>query len=165
MSKQKKKKKESTSKEDMAERSRDIWLAGLGALSAVEEEGSKLFKKLVDRGSDFEKKRKELFEKKAEEVSEQYQKMGKTVEQAFEGAEGTMEGQFRKVVTRLGLPTSNEMEELSKKIDVLTEKVEEMQKKKAASSSATKKTSPKTGKGRKKQDSGKTPARKKADKK
>ena len=35
-----------------------IWLAGLGALSAAEEEGSKLFHMLVDRGTEYEAKGK-----------------------------------------------------------------------------------------------------------
>jgi poly(hydroxyalkanoate) granule-associated protein len=35
-----------------------IWLAGLGALAAAEEEGGKIFSRLVERGRDVESKGK-----------------------------------------------------------------------------------------------------------
>ena len=47
--------------DDLAERGREIWLAGLGALSMVEEEGVKLFNNLVEKGEQWEKEgRKQL---------------------------------------------------------------------------------------------------------
>ena len=36
--------------EGITETGRDVWYAGLGVLSTVEEEGSKLFNKFVDKG-------------------------------------------------------------------------------------------------------------------
>ena len=41
---------------DVKDATRKVWLAGLGALSAAEEEGAKAFKTLVKRGSQFEKR-------------------------------------------------------------------------------------------------------------
>ena len=38
---------------ELADRGRDVWLAGLGALATVEEEGSKLFARLVERGKEY----------------------------------------------------------------------------------------------------------------
>ena len=47
--------------DELAERGREIWLAGLGALSMVEEEGVKLFNTLVSKGEAWEKEgRKQL---------------------------------------------------------------------------------------------------------
>ena len=51
-----------------------IWLAGLGALAAAEEEGNKLFSRLVDRGRDVESKGKVEVDKvkaEAREVQDQ----------------------------------------------------------------------------------------------
>ena len=36
--------------DDVVERSRDIWFAGLGAFATIEEEGSKFFNNLVEKG-------------------------------------------------------------------------------------------------------------------
>ena len=44
--------------DDLKDTAHRIWLAGLGALAAAEEEGSKLFSRLVDRGRDVESRGK-----------------------------------------------------------------------------------------------------------
>ena len=48
---------------DVRESAHKIWLAGLGALSVAEDEGSKLFKRLVKEGEGFEKRGKDRMQK------------------------------------------------------------------------------------------------------
>src|SRR3954454_5608256 len=61
-----------------------IWLAGLGALAAAEEEGSKLFSRLVDRGRDVEAKGKVEVDKVNEKVRVEVDKAKAKAESAFE---------------------------------------------------------------------------------
>ena len=42
--------------DELKESARRVWLAGLGALAAAGEEGSKMFSRLVERGRDYEGK-------------------------------------------------------------------------------------------------------------
>ena len=44
--------------DELTEQGHKVWLAGLGALATVEEEGTKLFNRLVDRGQEFEEERR-----------------------------------------------------------------------------------------------------------
>jgi polyhydroxyalkanoate synthesis regulator phasin len=57
------KKKKREIPKDMMESAHKIWLAGLGAMAVAEEEGSKLFKNLVDRGHDIEDRGKQQVER------------------------------------------------------------------------------------------------------
>ena len=47
-----------------------IWLAGLGALAAAEEEGNKVFRGLVERGEKFEERRRQDFDKVKDQFSD-----------------------------------------------------------------------------------------------
>ena len=51
---------------ELGEKSRDIWLAGLGVLSVAEQEGGKLFKDFVSRGQDLIKEGENLEQKAIE---------------------------------------------------------------------------------------------------
>ena len=54
-------KKEKAMEKEIRETTHKVWLAGLGALSVAEEEGTKLFSNLVDKGRKFEKKLPTLY--------------------------------------------------------------------------------------------------------
>ncbi len=54
---------------DVAEWSRDLWLAGLGALATVEEEGTKLYERLAERRTQAEKDGRKRLEKLQREAT------------------------------------------------------------------------------------------------
>lgn len=98
----------------------DIYLAGLGAVAAAGEEGSKLFEDLVRKGRALEKTGRAK------------------VEQALDKARG-LRGDARKVVAkaaapldegmtnamhRLGVPTRREIQSLTRRVEELTRVVE-----------------------------------------
>lgn len=99
-----------------------IWLAGLGAVAAAEEEGTKLFSRLVERGKDVEAKGKvEVDKVKAE------------VEKVKTRAEGKLEDWGEKVdekitaaLHRLGVPTRDEIRTLTQRVEELSAKVEQL---------------------------------------
>ncbi|HEV7668748.1 MAG TPA: phasin family protein [Thermoanaerobaculia bacterium] len=115
-----------------------IWLAGLGALSAAEEEGSKLFARLVERGKGFEA-----------EGKEQFSKAKKKAEKVYEDVTETLDDKVTAALHRLGVPTRDEIKRLTKKVEELTAKVEQLKPKAASATVAD--------------DEKKAPARKKAE--
>ena len=94
-----------------------VWLAGLGALSAAEDEGTKLFNALVARGRKYERTMKKPVDKATVEVKRKVKdvrgRAGKTVkkiEQAFDD-------QIDAALHRIGVPTRKEIAALSRKVD------------------------------------------------
>lgn len=132
--------KEKQEKHEWNDRAKEIWLAGLGALSAVEEEGSKLFKSLVERGSTYEKKRKEQMDELWKEVSEKYDKAEDKFGESFDKAEERIESNLKSIISGLGIPSRKEIQELSNKVDALNKKIDQIKEKKSAGSAGGKGT-------------------------
>lgn len=97
---------------------REIWLTGLGAVSAMEEEGTKLYHNFVEKGKGFSKdleKKGEDLEKKFKDKIESYSKkedIGKFFEEKMNQAFET-----------IGLSRNSEVKELNYKVDKLNEEV------------------------------------------
>src|SRR5262245_11968756 len=99
-----------------------IWLAGLGALAAAEEEGSKLFSRLVERGRDVEQKGKVEVEKVKTEVEKMKTKAASTFESWGEKFDEKLTAALR----RLGVPTRDEIRNLTRRVEELNAKVEQL---------------------------------------
>lgn len=97
-----------------------IWLAGLGALAAAEEEGSKLFTRLVDRGRDVEAKGKVEVDKLKTEA----EKVRAKAESTFESWGGKFDETLTSALHRLGVPTRDEIRTLTQRVEELNAKVE-----------------------------------------
>lgn len=113
---------------DMVESAHKIWLAGLGALAVANQEGSKLFKSLVEKGQDVEGKGKEKVEKARGAVTG----MKTVVESYWETFEKTVDEKVTGAINRLGVPTKDEIAKLSKKVEDLTASIEKLRKKEPA---------------------------------
>jgi poly(hydroxyalkanoate) granule-associated protein len=107
---------------DLMDSAHKIWLAGLGALAFAEQEGGKMFKNLVEKGEGFEAKGKEQVEKARGAV------VGvKTVAESYwETLERTVDEKMTSVIHRIGVPTKDEIEALSKKVEDLTASIEKL---------------------------------------
>lgn len=99
-----------------------IWLAGLGALAAAEEEGSKLFTRLVDRGRDVEAKGKVEVDKLKTEA----EKVKAKAESTFESWGGKVDETLTSALHRLGVPTRDEIRNLTQRVEELNAKVESL---------------------------------------
>ncbi len=108
--------------EDMMESAHRIWLAGLGAMVVAQEEGSKAFKTLVDKGEDVEKKGRQRVEKAKDTVGG----FRTVAESYWETMSRTMDEQITAVIHRLGVPTKDEIANLTAKVDGLTKSVEKL---------------------------------------
>src|SRR5262245_46106375 len=122
-------------KGDVRESAHKIWLAGLGALSVAEEEGSKLFKTLVEQGERFEAAGKERLKEArrgADEAADRARKAAedtadrarKAAEGAWEQIGGAFDERLAKALHRIGVPTRDEIGALSRRIEELTRAVE-----------------------------------------
>ena len=106
--------------EELKESVHRIWLAGLGALAAAEVEGAKLFNRLVDRGRDVEAKGKVEVDKVKAEV----EKMKTRAETTFDDWGGKLDETLTAALHRLGVPTRDEIRNLTQRVEELNAKVE-----------------------------------------
>jgi poly(hydroxyalkanoate) granule-associated protein len=117
---------EKSTQDDLKDSVHRIWLAGLGALAAAEEEGSKLFSKLVDRGRDVESKGKVEVDKVNEKVRSGVDKAKAKAESAFENWGEKFDEKLTSALHRLGVPTRDEIHNLTKRVEDLNSKVENL---------------------------------------
>jgi len=97
---------------DVKDATRKVWLAGLGALAAAEEEGSKAFKTLVKRGASFESRNRPKVKSTVKNAQGKAKKVWDKVGNSFDA-------QVAGVLTRLGVPTRKEINELNRRLDRL----------------------------------------------
>ncbi|MBX8574967.1 phasin family protein [Pseudomonas cichorii] len=111
--------------------SRQIWLAGLGAYSKISNDGSKLFETLVKDGEKAEKQTKVEAEKQLDNAKDTAKaaksRVGDVKDLAL-GKWNELEGAFDKrlnsAISRLGVPSRNEVQALHGKVDELTRQIE-----------------------------------------
>lgn len=109
--------------EDVIERSRDIWLAGLGAFATIEEEGSKFFNNLVEKGKEREDKGKKRMENISKEIDERREDFRKEWNTRMEDTLKMLEEKFEGILDRMGIPTRKEVQDLINKVDKLSDRV------------------------------------------
>ncbi len=114
--------------ESVMELTRLIWLAGLGAFAKVEEEGGKLFEGLVKEGERFQEYTRKMADDTVEDVKD---KVGEVKERAIDTLdklEEVLEDQVARILNRLGVPTSKDIEDLTKRVEALNESVKKLTK-------------------------------------
>ncbi|PSQ87199.1 MAG: protein PhaF [Bacteroidetes bacterium QH_2_63_10] len=115
-----------TLQDELTERGREVWLAGLGALATVEEEGSKLFGRLVDRGAEFEEERRKELKEAGEKAREQGDEALAQIEEASEETQSLLMDTVNTALERFGVPTRSEVDRLSERVESLTKQVDEL---------------------------------------
>lgn len=101
----------------MADRGHDIWLAGLGAVATVEEEGTTLFDTLVARGQKVEEAGKRQAQSVRQEVATRGEEIGAAVEEKV--YEPILDA-----LRRFGVPIRGELKQLAGKVDTLARRVD-----------------------------------------
>lgn len=138
---------------------REIWLAGLGAFSVAQseggkmiEQGNKLFERLVSEGMKLEKKTRNVAETAVGDIKGEVEsKVGAVRKQAVDNwdkLESIFENRVARVLGQLGVPTADEVNKLSARVQTLSSKVTAMSKprKAAVKKPATKKPAVKAAK-------------------
>jgi poly(hydroxyalkanoate) granule-associated protein len=115
--------------DNLTDKAREIWLAGLGALSAVEEEGTKFYHNLVDKGEEFEKRGKKQVDSIYKDINDRFKDLEKRISDTFGKAEDKVEDNMAHLVKKMGVPSREEVKDLSAKVEKLMKKVEDLSKK------------------------------------
>ena len=107
-----------------------IWQAGLGAFAKAQEEGGRVFAKLVKEGSELQKRSRKLAENKASDVTGTVSRMAEDVGKQASGSWDKLEQVFEERVARalsaIGVPTQNDIDDLSRRIEQLNHAVAQL---------------------------------------
>lgn len=101
---------------------RRVLLAGVGAAALTTDEIQDFLNRLVERGELAEKDARKLMN----DVVARRDGAEKRVEQSVESASSVVEDQIEKILARLNVPNKGDIEELSKKIATLSQKVDDL---------------------------------------
>ena len=125
-----------------------IWLAGMGAFSKAQEEGTKVFETLVKEGLNLQKKTQGLAEDKISEVTGRMSAMADNVTakagQNWDKLEAIFEARTAKAMGKLGVPTAKDVDALVKRVDALAAAVTRLSKAAPAKAARTTKAGQRT---------------------
>ena len=127
------------------ESAQQIWLAGMGAFSKAQEEGTKVFEALVKEGLTLQKKTQGLAEEKLGDVTGKVNAtmsaMADTVThkagQNWDKLEAIFETRTAKAMGKLGVPSAKDVAALNARIDALSAAVAKLSKAAAAKPAPT----------------------------
>ena len=108
---------------EVTTRGRDVWLAGLGALATVEQEGAAFYNALVKQGETL-LERGETMEKRGKAaIGELKDDVDARREAVVETMETRMVDPMVEALQKLGVPTRAELQKLSAQVESLAERV------------------------------------------
>ncbi|WP_137886281.1 phasin family protein [Pseudomonas sp. 2FE] len=119
---------------DVKHYGRQIWLAGLGAYAKAGQEGAGYLKELVKAGEGVEQQGKKLVGEQVEAANSQIDTVKSSVSHNVTSVKGKVEVQLDKIeqafdrrvasaLNRFGIPSRQDVDALSAKLDVLNELV------------------------------------------
>ncbi len=104
-----------------------IWQAGLGAFAKAQEEGGKVFSKLVEEGNNLQRRTRSMAEDRVSDVTDTVTKVADGVSKQASGSWDKLEQVFEDRVARalstIGVPTQKDIQELSKRVEQLSRAV------------------------------------------
>lgn len=124
-----------------------IWLAGLGAFSRAQDEGSKVFETLAREGLDIQRRTRAATGERLGSVGEKMSRaaggFSRQATQSWDRLEQGFEDRVLRALARMGVPSSREIDELVARVDTLNEAVQSLESKvrRAARKTSAAKTS------------------------
>ncbi|MDH5247207.1 MAG: phasin family protein [Betaproteobacteria bacterium] len=110
--------------------SHQIWLAGLGAFSRAQQEGSKLFETLVKQGSQLQDRTKQVATETAAAARGAATARAKEMQQMAGGTwdklEQVFEDRVARALSKLGVYTQNDVQRLAARVDELADAVNKL---------------------------------------
>lgn len=104
-----------------------IWLAGLGAFSKAQEEGGKMFDKLVKEGTSLQRKTQGVTEERLADATDRMASLATDLSAKAAGQwdklEGIFESRVAKAMNKLSVPSAHDIAALSARIDELEQKL------------------------------------------
>lgn len=123
--------------QELLDSAHKVWLAGLGALSTVGDEGNRLFKELVDKGREMEKRGRKQADSAASDFESRVKDVRGRVESGVRDAKGRVEkgveglweavdDRVTDVLHRLGVPSRDEIKALTRRVEELNTKIDHL---------------------------------------
>ncbi|HET7592296.1 MAG TPA: phasin family protein [Rhodanobacteraceae bacterium] len=111
----------------LADSAQQIWLAGLGALARTQQEGGKFFDALVEEGVRIQEKTHAYNEEQMKQGQQQSTAWMEQARKRTNAAMGKLEKAFderiARAAKRMRMPSHEDIQELSARIDALTREV------------------------------------------
>jgi poly(hydroxyalkanoate) granule-associated protein len=128
--------------QDVLDVAHRVWLAGLGALASAQEGSDRLFHQLVDRGREMEGSGRETVRESVRGADKRVRATADNVREsarsAAEGVGDALDARVGSVLHRLGVPTRNEIKDLTHRVEELNRKIERLRTSPAAATPAPK---------------------------
>jgi poly(hydroxyalkanoate) granule-associated protein len=105
---------------DLMHGGRNVWLAGLGAVAAIDDNRRTRFESLVTRGRQREQRQREALDAVRNQATDRIRGLS---EQINSGVQSTMSSTLH----RIGVPTRDEIQGLIDHVEKLTSKLEDLQ--------------------------------------
>lgn len=128
-----------------------IWQAGLGAFAKAQEEGGRVFSKLVKEGTEFQKRAEDKVADVSGSVSKLADGVGKQASGSWDKLEQVFEERVARALATIGVPMQHDIAALHARIDALSAQVAALQgkaapaaKPKAVANKPAAKAAPKT---------------------
>ena len=120
----------------LVESAQQIWMAGVGAFTRAQGEGSKLFEALVNEGMNIEKTTRKLATGKVDAVRDAMEdRVGAVRGRAsdtWDRLEKVFEDRVQRALTRLGVPGRDDLKSLIARVDTLNAELRKIGSAKAA---------------------------------
>lgn len=128
------------------ESAQQIWLAGLGAFSKAQQEGSKAFEGLVKEGLSVQRKTQAVAEERISDATSRMSSMANDITAKASGQwdklETIFEDRVARTLNKLGVPSAQDIDALIARIDELNRNVQKLQPKAAPRTVASKVSAP-----------------------
>lgn len=134
---------------NLLETAQQIWAAGVGALARAQGEGTDLFEALVKKGMSLETRTRKIATGKVgvvrDAVEDRVDDVREKAADTWDRMEKVFEDRVQRALTRLGVPTREDLGALSKRVEALTAELRKQNGKPAAAQpkAAAKKTAAK----------------------
>ena len=121
---------------NLLETAQQIWAAGVGALARAQGEGTDLFEALVKKGMSLETQTRKLATGKVgvvrDAVEDRVDDVREKAADTWDRMEKVFEDRVQRALTRLGVPTREDLGALSKRVEILTAELRKQNGKPAA---------------------------------
>ena len=100
-----------------------IWQAGLGAFAKAQEEGGRVFSKLVKEGTQFQQRAEDKVADVSDSVGKLADGVGKHASGSWDKLEQVFEERVARALATIGVPTQHDIVALHAKLDALSAQV------------------------------------------
>ena len=125
---------------DAVDSAQQLWSAGVGAINKAQEESNRVLESLVKEGQEIQERTVKFADQKVVEVTGKVSKLAGTMSskatQHWDKLEQVFEERVARALSRLGVPTNKDVQQLTERIDQLSATIQELTGQKAEAKSA-----------------------------